>query len=419
MATVLTSANPPANGSQELAVDLRYVARQPILDLHGRLHGYELLFRNGPGVAFHGDGNLATRTMLDNSVVFGLGTLSGGMTAFINCTMESLTEDLVDVLPPSMTVLEILETLEPTPELVRACRKLKASGFRIALDDFVWKPGMEPLLELADYVKVDFIQTGASARKKLLRQLSDYAVALIAEKVETRIEYEQARAEGFTLIQGYYFCRPVLLKNRSVPANRLSQVEILRMLHDEAIDLNKLGKLVKRDTSLTYRLLRLINSPLCAVRQEVCSVQGALIAVGEDVFRRIATLAITSELNGEQPEEVLRMAFVRARFCELAARFSALNSTEQYLVGMLSLLPAMLRVPMEDLTPTLPLRDEIRRALEGAKIPEGTLLAWLNSHEHADWDACGAIARAGRLDENKLLSCYAEAVVWAEAALHV
>ncbi len=334
MATLLTPANPPARVSQEHAVDLRYVARQPILDLHGRLHGYELLFRNGPGVAFHGDGNLATRTMLDNSVVFGLGTLSGGVTAFINCTMESLTKEaLVDVLPPSMTVLEILETLEPTPELVRACRRLKAGGFRIALDDFAWKPGMEPLLELADYVKVDFIQTGQSARKRLLRQLSKYAVALIAEKVETRIEYEQARAEGFALIQGYYFCRPVLLKNRSVPANRLSQVEILRMLHDESIDLHKLSKLVKRDTSLTYRLLRLINSPLCAVRQEVCSVQGALIAVGEDIFRRIATLAITSELNGDQPEEVLRMAFVRARFCELAARTCALNSTEQYLLG--------------------------------------------------------------------------------------
>jgi EAL and modified HD-GYP domain-containing signal transduction protein len=190
------------------------------------------------------------------------------------------------------------------------------------------------------------------------------------------------------------------------------------MLHDETIDLQKLSKLVKRDTSLTYRLLRLINSPLCAVRQEVCSVQGALIAVGENIFRRIATLAITSELNGDQPEEVLRMAFVRARFCELAARSCGLSSTEQYLLGMLSLLPAMLRLPMEELTPTLPLRDEIRMALQGTKVPEGVLLDWLESHEHADWAACGSIARAGRLDEDTLLSCYAEAVVWAESALH-
>jgi EAL and modified HD-GYP domain-containing signal transduction protein len=402
----------------EPTVGLRYFARQPILDLRGRLHGYELLFRNGPGVAFQGDGNRATRTMLDNSVIFGLETLSAGETAFINCTMESLTEDLVDVLPPSMTVLEILETLEPTRDLIQACHRLKAAGFRIALDDFVWKPEMEPLVELADYIKVDFVQTDAAARNRLMQRLNDYAVALIAEKIETRAEYEQARAEGFTLIQGYYFCRPVLLKNRSVPANRLSQIEVLRMLHDERIDLTKLSQLVKRDTSLTYRLLRLINSPICAVRQEVCSVQGALIAVGENAFRRIATLAITSELNGDQPDEVLRMAFVRARFCELAARECALNSTEQYLLGLLSLLPAMLRLPMEELTPSLPLRNEIRMALEGSKLPEAALLAWLVSHEHADWDECDSIARTGRLDQDKLQGFYAEAVSWAESALH-
>jgi EAL and modified HD-GYP domain-containing signal transduction protein len=418
MATLLTSATRSANGSKEPSIDLRYVARQPILDLNGRLHGYELLFRDGPGVAFHGDGNLATRTMLDNSVVFGLETLSGGITAFINCTLESLTESMVDVLPPSMTVLEILENLQPTRELVNACRRLKIAGFRIALDDFGWKPGIEPLVELADYIKVDFIQTDARARNRLMQQLSDHAVAMIAEKIETRAEYEQARAEGFTLIQGYYFCRPVLVKNRSVPANRLSQVEILRMLHDESIDLRKLSRLVKRDTSLTYRLLRLINSPLCAVRQEVSSVQGALIVVGENAFRRIATLAITSELNGDQPQEVLRMAFVRARFCELAARECGLNSTEQYLLGLLSLLPVMLRLPMEELTPSLPLRNEIRMALEGAKLSESTLLTWLMHHEHADWDGCDSIARAGRLDQDKLQGCYAEAVSWAESALH-
>ena len=124
-------------------------------------------------MAFRGDGDLATRTMLDNSVIFGLEKLTGGMTAFVNCTLESLTEKLVDVLPPSMTVLEILEDIEPTPGLVKACRRLKAAGFRLALDDFVWKPGVEPLVELADYIKVDFIQTGADARRRLLNRLAE------------------------------------------------------------------------------------------------------------------------------------------------------------------------------------------------------------------------------------------------------
>ena len=418
MAAQLTPAHCPGPVLPEFADGLRYVARQPILDLRGRVHGYELLFRDGQGVGFRGDGDLATRTMLDNSVIFGLEKLTGGATAFVNCTKESLTEALVDVLPPSMTVLEILETIEPTPDLVDACRRLKGAGFRLALDDFTWRPGMEPLVELADYIKVDFILTGADERKKLLQRLSSYAVALVAEKVETYEEYQQARVEGFKLIQGYYFCRPVLLKNRNVPANRLSHIEILRLLHEDSIDLRKLSRLVKRDASLTYRLLRLINSPLCAVRQEVSSVQGALIAVGEEVFRRIATLAITSELNADQPEEVLRMAFVRGRFCELAAGQRALNSTEQYLLGLLSLLPAMLRLPMEELTPALPLREEIRQALLGAQIPERSLLAWLVSHERGEWATCDAIVEADDLDQEQLQRCYAEAVIWAEAALH-
>ena len=190
-------------------------------------------------------------------------------------------------------------------------------------------------------------------------------MALVAEKIETQDEFRQARAEGFTLIQGYYFCRPVLLENRNVPANRLSHIEILRLLHEDSLDLRALTRLVKRDASLTYRLLRLINSPLCAVRQEVNSVQSALIAVGEDAFRRIATLAITSEINAGQPAEILRMAFVRGRFCELAARFCGLNSTEQYLLGLLSLVPAMLRLPMEELVPTLPLRDRDSPGADG------------------------------------------------------
>ncbi|MGC1462842.1 MAG: HDOD domain-containing protein [Terracidiphilus sp.] len=417
MATLVAPAQRPGQVRSEFADGLRYLARQPILDLRGRLHGYELLFRDGPGVAFSGDGDLATRTMLDNSVIFGLEKLAGGVTAFVNCTRESLTEDLVNVLPPSMTVLEILEDINPTPDVVKACRRLKASGFRVALDDFTWKPGIEPLVELADYIKVDFVLTTAQGRMKLLRKLSNYAVALVAEKIETHDEYKQARSEGFTLIQGYYFCRPVLLKNRNVPANRLSHVEILRLLHEDSIDLRKLTRLVKRDASLTYRLLRLINSPLWAVRQEVCSVQGALIAVGEDAFRKIATLAITSELNADQPVEVLRMAFVRGRFCELAARFCDLNATEQYLLGLLSLLPAMLRLPMDELAPMLALREEIRQALRGADLPESALLAWLVRHENGDWAGCDSVTRARSLDQKHLQECYAEAVSWAESAL--
>jgi c-di-GMP-related signal transduction protein len=400
------------------AAGIRYVARQPILTLRGKVHGYELLFRNGPETVFSGDPEQASRTMIDNTLLFGLGRLTCGLPAFVNCTAEALTSDLVRVMPSGMTVLEILETIVPTTGVVDACRRLKTAGFRLALDDFTWKPGIEPLVELADYIKVDFVATGAGERRELLKQLGGVTVALVAEKIETHEKFAEALDEGFSLIQGYYFCRPTLLENRKVPANRLSQVEILRLLRDDSIDLLKLTRLVKRDTSLTYRLLRLINSPVCAMQQEVRSVQAALLAVGEETFRRMATLAIASELNAGQPLELLRMAFVRARFCELGAAFYQLNRTEQYLLGLLSLLPAMLRRPMKDLAPLLPLREEIRRALNGEKIPERALLGWLEGHERGDWPACDTIAESRSLSADDLLCCYAEAIDWAEAALH-
>ena len=417
MATQVMPSNTPSVALAEPADGLRYVARQPIMDLRGRVHGYELLFRAGPESSFRGDGDLATRTMLDNTVIFGLERLTGGLPAFVNCTREALTEDLVRVLPSGMTVLEILENLEPTPTLIAACRKLKASGFRLALDDFTFKPKWGPLVELADYVKIDFVLSGPQERERLLNRLRAVTVALVAEKVETQEEYKQACEEGFTLFQGYYFCRPVLMKNRKVPANRLSQIEILQLLRADLIELRKLAQLVKRDASLTYRLLRLVNSPMCAVRQEVSSIQSALLAVGEETFRRILTLAITSELCSDQPPEVLRMAFVRGRFCELAAPLCELDPTEQYLLGMLSLLPAMLRVPMRELTPALPLRQEIRWALEGTANPERGLLQWLEFHEYGDWARCDEVAQAKGLNEAQVVSCYAHAVEWAEEAL--
>ncbi|MGO8935107.1 MAG: EAL and HDOD domain-containing protein [Terracidiphilus sp.] len=407
---VVCSAAEPVAG-------VRYVARQPILDMHGKVHGYELLFRDGPEAVFRGDGNAATRTMLDNTVLYGLGRLTAGLPAFVNCTEEALTRDLVHVMPSGMTVLEILEDIEPSRPVIEACRRLKTGGFRLALDDFLWRPGIEPLVEIADYIKIDFSITDREERRRLLNRLSRATVALVAEKVESEEQLREARDEGFNLLQGFYFCRPVLMKNRRVPANRLSHIEILRLMKSESMDLHELARLVERDTSLTYRLLRLMNSPACAMQQEVRSVQAALIAVGEETFRRMATLAITSELNAGQPAELLRMACVRARFCELGALFAGLDDTEQYLLGLLSLLPAMLRVPMEELAPSLPLRDEIRRALEGEKIPERSLLCWLEAHERGNWDTCDLIADCRDLEQKDLFGCYEEALHWAETVL--
>jgi EAL and modified HD-GYP domain-containing signal transduction protein len=396
---------------------IRYIARQPILDRRSRLHGYELLFRMGPEAAFRGDGEQATRSMIDNAVMFGLEKLTGSLPAFINCTAEALTKQTVQILPPSITVLEVLEDLEATPALIEACRELKSMGFRIALDDFVWKPELEPLVKLADYIKVDFFKSDAAERKELLRHLNGAPVCLLAEKIETQEDFRQACKEGFMLFQGYYFCRPELMKNRKLPANYLSRIELLKMMRQESLELAPLGELVKREPSLTHRLLRVVNSPIYALRQDVDSIELALIVVGEETFRRIATVAIASELNSGQTPEILRLAFVRARFCELAARCCTLAPSEQFLLGLVSLFPAMLGVSMEDLVQSLPLREEVRLALTGTANRERSLLHWLECHERGDWDGCDEIFQCNCFNPEQILKCYVDAVVWAEAAL--
>ena len=399
------------------AEELRYVARQPILDAQGKVCAYELLFRDGPRAAFCGEGNQATRTMLDNTVVFGLEQLTGGLPAFVNCTLESLLEHQVEVLPPKSTVLEVLESVEPTEALIAACKNLKSKGYRIALDDFTWSAERAPLLELADYVKVDFLALNATARQELLQRIHNAKSALLAEKIETQEDFRQARAESFSLFQGYYFCRPTLIANRKVPSTCMLHMEILKQLQAEPLDLRELGQLVKRDPSLTVRLLRLANSPISAVRAVVQSIQSAMVVLGDEMLRRVLTLAIATEWNTGRPPAILHIVFVRGRFCELAAGLLGLTASEQYLLGMLSLLPAMLRVPMKELTPTLGLRDNIRQALEGAPIPERALLAWLEYLESGDWAGCAQIVRAHRLNEEQVFRCYAEAVVWADVVL--
>lgn len=395
----------------------RYVARQPILDERG-LHGYELLFRGGPeGRGFCGDSNTATRAMLDNTITFGLEKLSGSVPAFVNCTQEALEDRFVMVLPPAQTVLEILETLEPSDALFSACQELKAAGFRLALDDFEWKPEWARFVPLADYIKVDLSITTHDQRCELIRRIKGSRALLLAERVETHADLEQARAEGFTLFQGYYFCKPVMLENRALPANRLVQLEMLGALHQEPLDIRRIANLVKRDASLTYRLLRMVNSPMYGISKEVRSIESALVFIGDEMFRRVATLAVAGEHKSGQSAELLRMAFLRARFCELAAVTSGLDATEQYLLGILSLLPAMLRAPMEKIAAVMPLRAEIRQALMGVCNQERTLLGWLEAYERGNWELCDTLALAANLPIGSLPVLYAEALAWAESSL--
>ena len=402
-------------GSQH---QFRYLARQPILDRYRHIYAYELLFRNATEEQYQGgDPDQVTRTMLDNLVLYGLDKITAGKTAFVNCTLEALTGNLVDVLPPSTTVLEILETVEPSPDLADACLKLKAKGYRIALDDFRFVPGIEPLVAIADYIKIDFLQSGKEERMEILQRLKGSSATLLAEKIESSEEFDLALHEGCTLFQGYHFCHPEIIRNRDIPANCAAQLKILGKLQQKTLDFQELGQLVERDPALSYRLLRMLNSAAFGLRGEIRSIEKALVTIGENHFRRIAMLAIASTLNCCASPELLRLALARARFCELGATLTRQDPGEQYLLGLFSLLPAMLQIPMQELLTFVALRSEIRDALAGQPIHDAQLLRWIEAFELADWSACDHIARNLQIGAEQLQQCGLDAMNWADTTL--
>ena len=415
MATYSVAGSPRSNADPEQARERPFMARQPIMDAHNRVHGYELLFWNRQEPAAAAASDQAAQAVLDSALQQGLERLARGLPAFLPCTTESLARNWIQMLPPQLTVVELPADSDPTPSLLAACARLKQMGFWLAVHNFTGD--VTPLTELADYIKIDFAAHDPAARASMLRSVRKPTTLLLARGVETVEQFREAAVEGFSLFQGYYFCHPEPIKGHKIPGNRLVHLEILELLQNDPFDLHRLSQLVTCDASLTYRLLRLVNSPLCAVRQEVTSIQSALMMVGQEAFRRIATLAIAGDFNANQPAEILRMAFVRGRFCELAAPLLHLQPSEQYLIGIVSLFPAMLQVPMEELVSMLPLRQKASEALRGSGNPEGVLLEWIAAYEQANWAACDALAAANRLTRADLARCHAEAVGWAETSM--
>ena len=350
-------------------VPVRFFARQPILDRHKRIFGYEFLYRSGVEDRFHAttasESDAATRLMVDNSVLYDFELMSGRGKTFLNCTRNSLISGVITLLPAHCTVLEILEDIEPDSDILATCGRLRELGYQIALDDFLPRPSVERFLPYADYVKIDFRLSDALQRAQIRQVLRGCDARLIAEKIEEQEEFCLALDEGFELFQGYFFCRPSALARNHIPADPASYLQILAAVCQPAFDWQVVETLVRRETSLCYRLLRVVNSTGFAQRKEITSIERALIAVGEDQFRKLVTIAITGEFGKGQPSELVLQALQRASFCEMSAAHLGEDPTEQYLLGLLSLLPVMLGIPMQQVVDMLPLRQSVKAALLG------------------------------------------------------
>ncbi|MFP5237213.1 MAG: EAL and HDOD domain-containing protein [Acidobacteriota bacterium] len=404
------AVDPPVAAEPALLDKVSYLSRQPILDRRGAELGYELHFHAMPEQRLEGGLSPVSRGMLDTLALFGVERFTGGALGFVACTQEVLTGELLEGVPTEHTVLEIPPFAELSPKLVRSIRELTEAGFKLALAGYGADDPRQGLLPVVDYVKVDIAAIESPQWGRLRKGLYGSKAAIVAENIHSHAGYGKARAAGLQYFQGYYFCHPELIPNGKLPAAHAHRFEILQELFRDPLDLKALCPLVSRDPSLVYRVLRFANSPVCALRSPVTSVESAIMVMGDAAFRRIATLAIQCTLSQDQSPELLRMALLRASFCAQAAPHCGLQAEEMYLMGMLSLLPAMLQVPMNVVLEGLPLREPIREALAGRPRREGCLLAWLEDVEANNIAGCEGTAEQYGLDTHLLAQIYLEAM---------
>lgn len=412
------NASPNLSAQARANEPRRFIARQTIFDRSREVFGYELLFRSGWENCFRGDTNDATRKMIADGALYGFQELTQGAPSFVNCTRESLVNGLVTLLPTS-TVLEILETVVGDEEVLAACVHYKKLGYKLALDDFQMHEDMKGLIELADYVKVDFRLSNAEERRKTLAIFKGRDVILLAEKVETEQEFLIALAEGFTLFQGYFFCYPTVFSKKRAPANGANYLYLLSALSQGHFDVIQLSLLLKSEVALSYQLLRLVNSAAYGMNHEVRSLQDALVLVGEQQFRKLLMNAIATETCRNRSTELLVHVLHRARFFELMAPFTGESSTEQYLFGMLSLMDVMLDMPMPDLIAALPLRSEMKAALAGEVNSVSAALKLFERYKDADWAFCMEQSHTLHSSEAQLSDLYRDSLIWAEKAVAV
>ena len=397
-----------------------FIARQPIFSPDRSVYGYELLFRSGRENRFSGlPLDQAAAATADNLFLFGAERLTNGRRAFFNCTRDFLLRDFTSLLPKDRVVVEILENVEPDEEIIGACRRLKKGGYMLALDDFKDGPSWQELVLLADIMKVDILATPMEEQQRLASLYSRANLRLLAEKVETYEDFERTRKWGYTLFQGYFFSRPEMLSRRSIPAYKLSYLRVLQAANQARVDLQDIGEKIKAEASLSYRLLRYLNSAAFPLLTEIHSIPHALTLLGERGVRRWVSLVAVACMGNDKPAELTTLPLVRARFCELLAQPARLedSANDLFLLGLLSAMDGILDMHMTDILKEIAVDEEIRDALLGQHNVLRDVFDIVVYYERGAWEDVSAAAARRDIAEDRIPDLYLQATDWAKAIL--
>lgn len=395
-----------------------FLARQPILDRFNKLIGYELLFRDNERNIYQGeDGDKATIEVIKNSFInIGIEKVTGDKKAFINFTENILKSDIFEVLPAKSVIIEILEDIEPTEQLVELCKKLKKLGYVIALDDFVYSDKYRSLIEIVDIIKVDFKITKGYERREVIKQVNSSNIKFLAEKVESTEEFNEAVSYGYVYFQGYYFSKPLMVSGKKISENETIYIKILQEINNENFTIESVEGLVKRDVSLSYKLLKLINSANYSFVNEIRSIKQALALLGEKEIKKWLYLIVFKTIGKSKPEIVIINSLTRAKFAELIAEKIGIevNSFNAYLTGILSMIEVLLDAPLEEILEEILIPTQVKDGLNGVESNVyRKLLNLIIEYEKGEWNEVAKISKELKLDEKWLPNAYYEAIFYA------
>jgi EAL and modified HD-GYP domain-containing signal transduction protein len=400
-----------------------FIGRQPILDRKQQLFAYELLFRSGSqkNEANVVDNLGATANVINHAFAdLGIEQALGPYKGFINCDESLLLSDMLEILPTDKIVLEVLETVEVTPQIVERCTELKARGFTLALDDFVnYEEKWKPLLDLIEIVKVDLPPLSQEELAKVTSQLKRWPLTLLAEKVDSREQAEYCLRLGYHLFQGYYFAKPAIIAGKKLGHSQLAMIRLLGLVMDDA-ETNLLEGVFKHEPGLAVNLLRLTNSVATGVRTRVTSLRHAITVLGRRQLQRwLQLLLYTNPAGGDNvANPLLQLAATRGRFLETLANKLKPGNREfedhAFLTGIMSLMPTLLGVPFEEILKGIQLASSVHEALEQRSGLLGTMLQLAEALEASDGEACHTLTdQLPGADHMMVNTCLTQALTWA------
>jgi EAL and modified HD-GYP domain-containing signal transduction protein len=365
------------------------------------------------------EGDVASRGVIDMSSLIGLTTLSNNLPAFIVTTRDILVEEYLTLLPPDKVIAEIPDSVQMDAEVVSACKKLKASGCGIALSNFRVNDPREGLEEFADFVKIDVKESLLADVSGLTRRYRNRGARLIAEKVETRDDFEFAKTEGFTFFEGYFFRKPEMMRARGAQSYRTVYLRLLAAISKSALDWKELEDIIKSDPMLYYRMLRYLNSALFGLRSEVKSINQALTILGEDEIRRWCRLSGMLELSRNKPSDLALASLVRARFSESIGTRVDSGASDLFQIGLLSLMDAILEIPMREVLEGLPLDDNAKTVLLENKGPLSPPFDLMLAMEAGVWPRIESLSSQLGIEQDFVAQSYWNAMEWAQSVVNV